>query len=97
MWIAAALVLLIVTAIVAATARDARERKRLAAARDAYERAEFQLGREAARKSCAHVFTQFGQTGIPGVVTTTTKWCRVCGANLGPAKLKESIFGNRWE
>jgi hypothetical protein len=40
---------------------------------------------------------QFGQTGTPGVATATTKWCRVCGGNLGPAKLKESPFGNRWE
>lgn len=94
MWIAAAL--LIVTVIAGVSVLDARERARLKAARDAYERDEHALGRAAARQKCAHAFVQFGQTGIPGVVTATTKWCRVCGAPLGPAKLKESIFGNRW-
>jgi hypothetical protein len=95
MWIAAAVLIAVVIAA-AVSASSARERARLKALRDAYERDEHALGREAARKKCAHAFVQFGQTGIPGVATATTKWCRVCGAALGPAKLKESIFGNRW-
>jgi hypothetical protein len=97
MWYAAGLLLAVAAAAVAATARAAAARKRLAAARDAHEREESKLGRAAARKNCAHAFVQFGQTGVPGVAAATTKWCRVCGALLGPAKLKESIFGNRWE
>jgi hypothetical protein len=97
MWYAAALFLPIVIAIVAATARDGFARKRLAAARDAFQREEFKLGRAAAVKNCGHAFVQFGQTGTPGVATATTKWCRICGSSLGPAKFKESPFGNRWE
>lgn len=49
-----------------------------------------------AREHCPHRVQTLGQTGVPGVVTMTTKWCRVCGKCLGPARLKESIFGNRW-
>jgi hypothetical protein len=97
MWIAAAAVLAVIAISVAASALGARERARLKAARDAYQRDEHELGREAARGKCSHASVQFGQTGVPGVATATTKWCRVCGAALGPAKLKESVFGNRWE
>ena len=50
-----------------------------------------------AREHCPHRVHTLGQTGVPGVVTMTTKWCRICGACLGPAKLRESVFGNRWE
>ena len=91
-----AVVFLLVLAV-GASVRNARAREALKEARDAYERDEHELGRDPARKKCAHSFVQFGQTGVPGVATATTKWCRVCGASLGPAKLKESIFGNRWE
>ena len=96
MWYVAAL-LLIFASIIVAKARSRRRNMRLAAARDAYQRDEFKLGRTSARRKCGHEFMQFGQTGIPGIATMTTKWCRVCGQNLGPAKLKKSFFGNRWE
>ena len=97
MWYAAGAVLLIAALIAVSNARDEAERRKVAAARDAFERERSKIGRQAALAKCAHAFVEFGQTGIPGVVTMTTKWCRVCGANLGPAKLRESIFGDRWE
>ncbi len=88
---------LIALAIVIAVKRSNKTAAKLEAARHEYQKNDYALGREAARAQCKHEFIQFGQTGVPGVITLTTKWCRVCGANLGPAKLKESIFGNRWE
>lgn len=83
--------------IVITVIRSNRKAARLEEARRKYEKNEYALGREAARAQCKHEFIQLGQTGVPGVITLTTKWCRVCGADLGPAKLKESIFGNHWE
>jgi hypothetical protein len=41
----------------------------------------------ASSRQCDHKFFTLGQTGVPGVITLTTKWCKVCGKNLGPAKL----------
>lgn len=87
----------IVLVIVIAVMRSNRQRARFEEARREYYKNEDAHGMEAARAQCKHEFTQFGQTGVSGVVTMTTKWCRVCGADLGPAKLKESIFGNHWE
>lgn len=46
---------------------------------------------------CPHRIFIFGQSGVPGVVVMTNKWCVTCKKDLGPAKLVESIFGNRWE
>jgi len=40
-------------------------------------------GSDYARAQCRHKYTTQGQTGTPGVVSMTTKWCRVCGAYLG--------------
>ena len=94
MWYVAGLIAL---AIVIAVMRSNRKAARLEAARREYEANEYALGREAARAQCKHEFIQFGQTGVPGVITLTTKWCLACRANLGPAKLKESIFGNSWQ
>lgn len=51
----------------------------------------------AAPAHCAHRYFSFSQTGVPGVVTMTRKWCKICKSDLGPATLKESIFGKRWE
>jgi hypothetical protein len=70
---------------------DARE-----AARRAYELDEYKNGPTAARSRCAHAFVAFTQTGIPGMVTMTKKWCAVCRMDLGSAKLVDSIFGNFW-
>lgn len=50
-----------------------------------------------ARDFCPHRVVEFGQTGVAGVVTMTTKWCKTCKKHLGSAKLVESFFGNRWE
>ena len=94
---AAVFAVLILAVFLVAKARSAAVQARLMRARDAYRLDEHKLGAVSARKKCAHEYVQFGQTGTPGVATATTKWCRVCGGNLGPAKLKESLFGNRWE
>lgn len=87
----------IALAVVITVIRSNRNAARLNAARREYEKNEYALGKNAARAQCKHEFIQFGQTGVPGVITLTTKWCRVCRKDLGPAKLKESIFGNHWE
>jgi hypothetical protein len=71
---------------------DARE-----AARRAYEEDAYKNGPTAAKSRCAHAFVTFSQSGIPGIVTVTKKWCAVCRSDLGPAKLVEGWFGNRWE
>ena len=83
--------------IVITVIRSNRQSAKLREARREYEENEYAVGREKARAQCKHAYIQFSQTGVPGVITLTTKWCRVCGADLGPAKLKESIFGNHWE
>lgn len=49
-----------------------------------------------AREHCPHKIFQISQTDYV-VFIATNKWCKVCGKDLGPAKLKKSIFGNRWE
>ncbi|MEK7449680.1 MAG: hypothetical protein AAB019_09375 [Planctomycetota bacterium] len=74
-----------------------RERKRIEDAFKEYDELVKKYGSFKAREHCLHKVIKFEQTGIPGVVTTTTKWCKVCHEYLGPAKLKTSIFGNRWE
>jgi hypothetical protein len=71
--------------------------KKLEAARAEYAEIEKKYGYIAGREHCPHRVVEFGQTGVPGVVTLTTKWCKVCKKHLGSAKLKTSIFGNRWE
>jgi hypothetical protein len=72
------------------------EWKKLKAAENEYLEIAKNYGSVNAREHCPHRIVEFSQTGIVGVVTLTTKWCKICGKNLGPAKLKESIFGNRW-
>ena len=74
-----------------------RKEKRRQAARREFNELIDRHGYQHARDLCPHRITTFGQTGIPGAVTCTTKWCAVCGKYLGPAKLKTSIFGNHWE
>ena len=94
MWYVASFIAL---AIAIAVIHSNRKAAKLEAARREYEKHEYALGKTAARAQCQHEFIEFGQTGVPGVITLTTKWCRVCRADLGPAKLKESIFGNSWQ
>jgi len=74
-----------------------RHLKKLEIARAEYFEIEKKYGYIAGREHCPHRVVEFGQTGVPGVVTMTTKWCQVCRKKLGAAKLKTSIFGNRWE
>src|SRR4030042_544668 len=74
-----------------------REHKKLQEARKEYTEIEKQYGYLEGREHCPHKYIEFSQTGITGVVTTTTKWCKVCGKHLGAARLKTSIFGNKWE
>jgi len=90
------IVFFIVVAIVDKLHRD-RESKKLRAARQEYLEIEQKYGYAGAREHCPHKVIEIGQTGVPGVVTVTSKWCRVCGKNLGPATLKTSILRNRWE
>jgi hypothetical protein len=68
----------IALAMVITVIRSNRKATKLKEARHEYEKNEYALGRDAARAQCRHEFTQFGQTGVPGVITLTTKWCRVC-------------------
>lgn len=74
-----------------------RNWKKLEAAREEYLELEKKFGYIKAREHCLHKAIEFGQTGASGVVTVTTKWCKVCKKNLGSAHLKKSLFGNRWE
>jgi hypothetical protein len=88
--------LFIVGAVVGAVV-DRILRKKLKSARAEYEQIEKEYGYNA-REHCPHRLVEFGQTGVPGVVTMTTKWCKVCGKYLGSAKLKKSIesLGVSW-
>ena len=86
----------IVVGIVDKISRN-REWKKLQNAREEYAEIEKKYGHINSREHCPHKMVAFGQTGVPGVVTMTTKWCKVCGKNLGPATLKTSIFGNKWK
>jgi hypothetical protein len=71
--------------------------KRIQTARYEYAEIEKQYGSTEGKEHCAHRMVEFSQTGCPGVMTMTLKWCKICGKNLGSAKLKESkIFGNKW-
>lgn len=69
---------------------------RLDRARAEYRELQKQYG-SSAPAYCPHRYISLSQTGVPGVVSMTHKWCRICGKHVGTAKLKESIFGNRWE
>lgn len=93
LYVAGFLILLII--IVKAAAR--RKDRQLQAYRKEYDELEQKYGYIRAREHCPHRAFTFSQTGIPGVVTMTTKWCKICGKDLGPAHLKESVWGNRWE
>jgi energy-coupling factor transporter transmembrane protein EcfT len=63
--------------------------------RDEFQKLQLMHGYNA-REHCPHRMVTFSQTGVASVLTFTHKGCKICGKNLGPAKLKESIFGNRW-
>jgi hypothetical protein len=93
LYVAGFLILLVI--IVKAGAR--RKDRQLQAYRKEYDELEQKYGYVRAREHCPHRAFTFSQTGIPGVVTMTTKWCKICGKDLGPAHLKESPWGNRWE
>lgn len=69
---------------------------RLERARAEYRELQKQHG-SSAPAYCPHKYISLSQTGVPGVVSMTHKWCRICGKHVGTATLKESIFGNRWE
>jgi hypothetical protein len=69
--------------------------RRLQTAREEYCEIQKEHGYNA-REHCPHRFFPLSQADA-GVMTMTDKWCKVCGKHLGPAKLKTSIFGNRWE
>jgi hypothetical protein len=93
LYIAGFIVLLIV--IVRLNAR--RKDRQLQAYRNEYGELLKKYGYVQSREHCPHRAVTFSQTGIPGVVTMTTKWCKICGKDLGAAHLKESVWGNRWE
>ena len=79
-----------------AAARYFSKERKLAAAWREYDEILRAHGSQA-KELCPHRLVEFGQTGVAGVVTMTTKWCRTCKKHLGAAKLVESFWGNRWE
>lgn len=93
---AIALVGLFVAAVIYAGVAYIMDGRKLEAAWKEYDALVLEHGSNA-REFCPHRVVEFGQTGVPGVVTMTTKWCKTCKKHLGSAKLVESIFGNSWE
>lgn len=87
----------IILLIVIAKAGARRKERQLQAFRKEYDELLKKYGYAQAREHCQHGAVTFSQTGVPGVVTMTRKWCKLCGKDLGPAHLKESVWGNRWE
>jgi hypothetical protein len=69
--------------------------RRLQTAREEYYEIQKEHGYNA-REYCPHRLFSLSQTDA-GVMTMTDKWCKVCGKHLGPATLKRSIFGKKWE
>jgi hypothetical protein len=84
-----------VVILILAWAITTREAKKLQAAREEYYEIQ-QRHPYDAREHCPHKIFQISQTDYVGFVATN-KWCKVCGKDLGPAKLKKSIFGKSWE
>lgn len=72
-----------------------KEQRALSAAWREYCDLQNRYGDEA-KEHCPHRVIEFGQTGVAGVVTVTTKWCKTCRKHLGSAKLVESMWGNYW-
>jgi hypothetical protein len=72
-----------------------REQRALSASWREYRDLQDRYGDEA-KERCPHRVVEFGQTGVAGVVTMTTKWCKTCRKHLGSAELVESIWGNYW-
>jgi ABC-type multidrug transport system fused ATPase/permease subunit len=81
----------IVVALIIKTSSD----RRLRAARDEYDEIQKKHLYDA-QEHCPHRLFALSQKDI-GVIIMTDKWCKVCGKYLGPATLKRSIFGNKWE
>lgn len=94
--LAACLALIGVLAILARIV-DGLRAGRLRRARTEYAALESQYGVVVARARCPHRMFQLSQTGVPGVVTLTTKWCLLCGRNIGSARLRRTWYGHRWE
>jgi hypothetical protein len=73
------------------------ERRKFLAACQEFDELKAKYGYLGALDRCPHKVITIGQSGTPGVITTTIKWCKICGGYVGAAKLRESIFGNKWE
>jgi hypothetical protein len=80
--------------LVAWVIEEALSARRIQKARDQYYELQ-KVHLYNARDYCPHRFISLSQTDA-GVMTMTDKWCKICGKHLGPAKLKKSIFGNKW-
>lgn len=93
---AIALAALFIGALVYGGVAYIMESRKLNAAWKEYDALQLRHGSDV-RDVCPHRVVVIGQSGVPGVVTMTNKWCKTCKKDLGPAKLVESIFGNRWE
>ncbi len=76
--------------------RDERRYRAREAARRVFEEDQSRHGRDAARARCPHAFKTFTQTGVPGVVTMTKRWCAVCRLDLGAAEHVSGWFGDYW-
>jgi hypothetical protein len=63
-----------------------RQGKKFAAAKAEFDVLEQKHGFYKAKELCPHRVTVDGQSGVPGVVTLRTKWCKVCGGLVPPKK-----------
>lgn len=72
------------------------ERKTLELAREEYRTIQIEHPYNS-QENCPHRLVSLSQSEVPGIMTMTDKWCKVCGKHLGPAKLRRSIFGDKWE
>jgi hypothetical protein len=91
-YILGALFLIVAVPVLIFSAYDNRKLRR---EQEEYRELQIRHG-AAAREHCPHRRITLSQNDI-GVLVMTDKWCQICGAHLGPARLKESIFGNKWE
>lgn len=92
----AGLVFLFVAAIPYTVVCAILNRRKLDAARREYQDIQTKHG-YSAREHCPHRVIEVVDTDYI-VFTASNKWCKICGKDLGPAKLKKSfLWGNRWE
>ena len=91
-----AIALLFVFSLIWAGVTVIQQRRKLDSAWREYREIQEKYG-DSAKDHCPHRLFEIGQVEA-GVITLSTKWCRTCKKDLGPAKLTKSlIFGNKWD